>query len=91
MGHTRDYGKWELKYLWGDWLPYNDTFKPPEWSGEFVEIYNKIIFMKSTTEYTTKEMGLLIEGTIKSCIENSIDIDDLVKDYGNSIPQQEKS
>ncbi len=52
----------------------------PKWAGKFVEIYGAVIFMKSTAEYTTKEINLLIEGTVNSCIENSIDIDDLIKE-----------
>jgi len=82
MGYSRDYGKIELKYLWGEWLPYDQSFEPPDWLGEFVEIYNKIVFLKSTTAYTKKEMGILIEGTIKACIDNGIQIDDLIQEYG---------
>jgi len=81
MGYTRNYGKAELKHAWGWWIEHNRDFEPPSWAGEFVELYGKIIFMKSTAEYTTGEMNLLIEGTISSCIDNSIDIGDLVKEH----------
>ncbi len=84
LGYTREYGKAELKYKWGEWLGYDPEytmdFEVPKWAGKFVEIYHTIVFMKSTTEYTTKEMNLLIEGTVKSCIENSIGIEDLIKE-----------
>ena len=84
MGYTREYGKAELKYKWGEWLgyavEYGKVFEVPKWAGKFVEIYGAVIFMKSTAEYTTKEINLLIEGTVNSCIENSIDIDDLIKE-----------
>ena len=84
LGYTREYGKAELKYKWGEWLGYDPEytmdFEVPKWAGKFVEIYDAILFMKSTTEYTTKEMNLLIEGTISSCIDNSIEIEDLIKE-----------
>ncbi len=85
LGYTREYGKAELKYMWGDRLDYDgDTvagdFEVPKWAGKFVEMYGRTIFMKSTSEYTTKQMCDLIEGTISSCIENSIDIEDLIKE-----------
>ena len=82
MGYTRAFGKAELKYMWGEWLEYNDGFEVPKWAGQFVQMWvrQNIVFIKSTAEYTTKEMNLLIEGTVKSCIENSIDIDDLIKE-----------
>ncbi len=80
MGYTREYAKAELKYQWGEWLGYTKNFEVPKWAGKFVEMYCTVLFMKSTAEYTTKEMNLLIEGTVKSCIENSIDIDDLIKE-----------
>ena len=82
MGYTRDYGKAELKYSWGEWLSYDESFEPPKWAGEFVEIYGKIVFMKSTREYTKTQMGALIEGTIQACFNNSISIDDLIQEYG---------
>ena len=82
MGYTREYAKGELKYEWGEWLYYEVNFEVPKWAGKFVEMYDRIIFMKSTAEYTTKQMNLLIEGTVKSCIDNSIDIDDLIKERG---------
>ncbi len=84
MGYTREYAKAELKHDWGVWLQYDEDFGVPKWAGKFVEIYGVIVFMKSTAEYTTKEMNLLIEGTIKSCIENSIDIEDLIKEHGRA-------
>ncbi len=80
MGYTRANGKAELKYAWGVWVYYDKDFEIQKWAGKFVEIYGAIVFMKSTAEYTTKEMNLLIEGTIKSCIDNSIDIEDLIKE-----------
>ena len=84
LGYTREYGKAELKYKWGEYLgyapEYGREFEVPKWAGKFVEIYDGIFFLKSTAEYTTKQMNLLIEGTIKSCIDNSIEIDDLVKE-----------
>ena len=84
MGYTREYAKAELKYKWGEFLgyapDYGKDFKVPKWAGKFVEMYGAILFMKSTAEYTTKQMNLLIEGTINSCIENSIEIDDLIKE-----------
>ena len=82
MGYTRDYGKAELKYSWGDWLSYDASFEPPKWAGEFVEIRRGIVFMKSTREYTKTQMGALIEGTIQACFNNSISIDDLIQEYG---------
>ncbi len=86
MGYTREYGKAELKYKWGEWLYFSkdEVFEVPKWAGEFVEMYGAIVFMKSTAAYTTKEMNLLIEGTISSCIENSIDIEDLLKERGEN-------
>ncbi|KKM74865.1 hypothetical protein LCGC14_1396030 [marine sediment metagenome] len=80
MGYTREYAKAELKHDWGVWLQYDEDFETPKWAGKFVEIFTVIVFMKSTAEYTMKEMNLLIEGTIKSCIDNSIDIEDLIKE-----------
>ncbi len=80
MGYTRANAKVELKYNWGDSIRYDDAFDPPPWPGEFVELYGCFVFLKSTAAYTTKEMNLLIEGTVKSCIENSIDIEDLIKE-----------
>jgi len=82
MGYTRDYGKAELKYSWGEWLSYDESFEPPKWAGEFVEIRREIVFMKSTREYTKTQMGALIEGTIQACFNNSISIDDLIQEYG---------
>ena len=46
-----------------------------------MEIYDKIVFMKSTREYTKTQMGALIEGTILACFHNSITIDDLIQEY----------
>ena len=84
LGYTREYGKAELKYKWGEWLcygpEYGNVFEVPKWAGKFVEMYDAVIFMKSTAEYTTKQMNLLIEGTISSCIDNSIEIEDLIKE-----------
>ena len=82
LGYSREWGKVELKYAWGESVEYDEEFEPPEWPGEFVEIYGKIIFLKSTTAYRKREMGVLIEGTIKVCQENSIYIDDLIAEYG---------
>jgi len=82
LGYTRGHAKAELKYSWGEWLPYDESFEPPKWAGEFVEIYDKIVFMKSTREYTKKQMGMLIEGTIKACIDNGIYVNDLILEYG---------
>ena len=86
LGYTREYAKAELKYKWGEYLgyapEYGKEFEVPKWAGKFVEIYDGIFFLKSTAEYTTKEMNLLIEGTISSCIDNSIDIEDLIKERG---------
>jgi len=82
MGYTRDHAKAELKYSWGEWLSYDESFEPPKWAGEFIEIYGKIVFMKSTREYTKTQMGALIEGTIQACFNNSISIDDLIQEYG---------
>lgn len=83
--YEREYAKVELKYKYGDWIEYNEGFEPPEWPGEFVEIYGKIIFMKSTTAYTNKEMGILIEGTVAACIDNGIRIDDLIAEYSERL------
>ena len=85
LGYTREYAKAELKYKWGEWLEYDEAVSEiPKWAGKFVEMYVRILFMKSTTEYTTKQMNLLIEGTIKSCSENDVDIEDIIKERGEN-------
>ena len=81
MGYARAWAKAELKYAWGDSIEYSDDFEPPKWAGEFVQFYDKTVFLKSTAAYTRAQMGLLIEGTIQVCIENSVDIDDLIEEY----------
>ena len=81
MGYARAWAKAELKYAWGDSVEYSDDFEPPKWAGEFVQFYDKMVFMKSTAAYTKAQMGLLIEGTIKMCNDNGVDIDDLIEEY----------
>ena len=81
MGYARAWAKAELKYAWGDSIEYSDDFEPPKWAGEFVQFYDKMVFMKSTAAYTKAQMGLLIEGTIKMCNDNGVDIDDLIEEY----------
>lgn len=82
LGYSREWAKVELKYAFGESVDYDEEFEPPEWPGEFAEIYGKIIFLKSTAAYKKREMGVLIEGTIKACNDNGIYIDDLIAEYG---------
>ena len=81
---VKPYAKIELKYLWGVYVQYNDDFIPPIWSGRFAEYPAGgawIYFFKSILVYTVKEMNLIIEGTIKSCIDVGADIEELIQDY----------
>ncbi len=81
---VKPYTKIELKYFWGVYVQYNDDFTPPSWSGRFAEYPAGgawIYFFKSILVYTVKEMNLIIEGTIKSCIDVGADIEELIQDY----------
>ncbi len=81
---AKPYAKIELKYFWGVYVQYNDDFTPPPWSGRFAEYPAGgawIYFFKSILVYTVKEMNLIIEGTIKSCIDVGADIEELIQDY----------
>ena len=81
---AKPYAKIELKYLWGVYVQYNDDFIPPIWSGRFAEYPAGgawIYFFKSILVYTVKEMNLIIEGTIKSCIDVGADIEELMQEY----------
>ncbi len=83
---TKPYAKIELKYLWGIYLQYSNDFIPPLWPGRFAQYpaggsTARIYFFKSILVYTVKEMNLIIEGTIKSCIDVGADIEELMQDY----------
>lgn len=74
MGIGKLETKVQFKYLFGTWTEFREAFIPPTWPGAFIEIYNKIIFLKSTTRYTSQEWAGVIDGAIASCVENHIDI-----------------
>ncbi len=67
QGLEKDYAKALLKFKYGaDVIPWRPNFKPPlNQKGSFLEVEQRIYWMKSTTIYTTEELNVLIEGTIK--------------------------
>jgi hypothetical protein len=88
LGYNMEYAKKELKYMYGINVPYGErnsdgkiiteqNFLPPKWGGQFVEIYDEIVFQKSTLEYTVRQMAELTMGAKNACYENHIDISDL--------------
>ena len=83
---AKPYAKIELKYFWGIYVQYSEGFIPPIWSGRFAQYpaggsTARIYFFKSILVYTVKEMNLIIEGTIKSCIDVGADIEELMQEY----------
>lgn len=68
-GYSSVYAKNELCILHGVAVEYHEPFTPPPWPGVFVEIWNKIYFRKSTTQYSKDEMARLIEGATSAVIE----------------------
>jgi len=78
MGYSTEYAKAELKYSYGIYIVHDGSFSPPPWEGKFIELYNNYVFLKSTRVYTKGELINLIMGTQIACIENQIDISDLM-------------
>jgi hypothetical protein len=81
MGLSMIHAKNEQCIVRGIALEYGPTFQPPAWGGHFVELYGKIWYRKTTKEYTITEMGRLIEGVLLSCMENGVDVTDLIIEY----------
>ena len=82
-GYDKEWAKVELKYLCGYYLPYSDGFKPPKWAGKFVEMPSgyphPIVFLKSVTAYTRKQLTELTERTKQACFDTHTDIQDLLE------------
>ncbi len=86
LGYEKEYAKDELCVGFGVSMLLQDALEdPPKWSGYPRKIWGKEHLRKSTTEYTTDEMAGLIEGTIQACIENGVDIQQLVDDYRQEV------
>lgn len=82
MGYEREYAKDELCIGFGIAVSLQDALEdPPKWSGHLRKIWGKEYVRKSTAAYTTDELIGLIEGSIRACVENGIDIQELVADY----------
>jgi hypothetical protein len=66
QGLEKEYAKALLKFRYGAGvLPLRPNFKPPVGErGAFLEVEQRIYWLKSTTVYTNEEMGILIEGTV---------------------------
>ena len=71
----------QIERRWGVTVPFFDlsTFTPPSRGGRFIEMDGEIHFHISTKEYTKAELSRMIDGTLNECIENSIDIEDLME------------
>ena len=80
---NRVFAKHELCILYGEAVPYDEHFEPPEWPGHFVNYHGEIWFRKSTNTYKTDEMARLIEGTLMALNENGVDIEDLIIEHGD--------
>ena len=82
-GYDKGWAKVELKYLCGYYLPYGGGFKPPKWAGKFVEMPegypHPIVFLKSVTAYTRKQLTELTERTKRACVDTQTDIQDLLE------------
>ena len=75
-GYSMPAAKHELKYLYGIWLPVcEETLtNPPTWEGQILEMYERLIFMKSTRNYNASEWSHLIDGTKTACLEVGVDL-----------------
>ena len=70
-GEDKEQMKAFLKYKHGSGaIPWAPFFKPPLGQrGAFLEVNGTIYWLKSTTVYTTDELGVLVEGTVKELNE----------------------
>ena len=71
--------KVELKYWHGTWILFPFEDGPPEWPGQFYELWEGhpehcIVYMKSESAYDKTEESALIEGAIQKCGEVGADI-----------------
>ena len=82
-GYDKEWAKVELKVLCGYYVPYVDGFKPPKWAGKFVELpegyAHRLVFLKSLTSYTRKQLTELTRITKDACIDTQTDIQDLLE------------
>lgn len=65
-GLDKEYAKALLKFKFGAGvIPWRPAFKPPVGErGSFLEVGERIYWMRSTTVYSTEDLGILIEGVI---------------------------
>lgn len=85
MGYEKEYAKDELCIGFGIAMTVADALEdPPEWAGHVRTIWGREYVRKSTAAYTREEMAGLIEGAIQACLENGIDIDELLAEYRRS-------
>lgn len=86
LGYDREYAKDELCIGFGVAISLAEALEdPPKWSGHLRKIWGKEYVRKSIAAYTRDELIGLIEGSIHACIENGIDIQELVADYRREI------
>ena len=75
------------KYSYGTYRMADECLiDPPVWPGEFVNLKalwpghaSLVIFLKSEATYNTKEHSELTQGAIEECLENDVDIADILK------------
>jgi len=78
-GLNNEEAKLLCKYRHGPTQPYAPGSPSPLWGREIFDIYGKLMYIKSTTKYTTEEWNRLIEGTIRDCMETpGCDLSDII-------------
>ena len=79
--------KWRWKHSYGEYRTWEDMQRDgvPMWKGEFVSLADLwpsaagIVFLKSEAEYSTREEKDLIDNAMNECMENGVDVSDIVK------------
>lgn len=84
LGYDREHAKNELCVRFGVALE-EEAAHTADWEGRFVEIWGARFFRKSLNYYNKKELSNLVECTIAACIENDIDVAEVVSDYRRGV------
>lgn len=69
----------QIERRWGVTYPW-PLSEPPTRQGTFIEMDGEIHFHVSTKELFVTELSRMIDGTIEQCKDNSIDVEDLIKE-----------